>query len=180
MSNICTSLVMLTVLMWDWKGVLYYDLLENQIIHSNKYCSQLDQLKEAPVEKHPELGNKKCIIFHQDNVRPHVFLYGNTTIAWMGISDSSAVFTRHHTFRFPFIYKIFSGKISDPWKSVKGTCNSSLLKKIKSFGKTELWSCLKNGRRQQNKAVNTFNKVLGKNEKFVFYFSLKTEGTFWP
>ena len=130
--------------------------------------------------KAPELVNKKCIIFHQDNVRPHVFLYGNTTIAWMGISDSSAVFTRHHTFRFPFIYKIFSGKISDPWKSVKGTCNSSLLKKIKSFGKTELWSCLKNGRRQQNKAVNTFNKVLGKNEKFVFYFSLKTEGTFWP
>ena len=31
---------------WEWKGVLYYELLlENQTIHSNKYGSQLDQLK---------------------------------------------------------------------------------------------------------------------------------------
>ena len=29
--------------------------------------------------------------------------------------------------------------------------------------------------------VNTlFNRVLGENEKCVFYFYLKTEGTFWP
>ena len=31
---------------WDWKGVLYYELLlENKTINSNKYCSQLDQMK---------------------------------------------------------------------------------------------------------------------------------------
>ena len=92
------------------------------MIHSNKYCSQLDQLKEALIEKHPELVNRKCIIFHQVNVRPHVCLYGKTTIAWMEISDSSTVFTRHRTFRFPFILftKILVEKISDPWKSVKG------------------------------------------------------------
>ena len=31
---------------WDWKGILYYELLlQNQTINSNKYCSQLDQLK---------------------------------------------------------------------------------------------------------------------------------------
>ena len=31
---------------WDWKGVLYYELLlENQKINSNKHCSQLDQMK---------------------------------------------------------------------------------------------------------------------------------------
>ena len=34
-----------------------------------------------------------------------------------------------------------------PWKTVKGTWSSSLLNKIKSFGKMELQSCLKNGRR---------------------------------
>ena len=29
--------------------------------------------------------------------------------------------------------------------------------------------------------VNTlFNKVLGENEQCVFYFYIKTEGTFWP
>ena len=33
---------------WDWKGFLYYELLlENQMINSNKYRSQLDQLKAA-------------------------------------------------------------------------------------------------------------------------------------
>ena len=42
-------------------------------------------------------------------------------------------------------------KISTPWKTVKGTWNSSLLKKIKSFGKMELRSCLKNGRSGVNR-----------------------------
>ena len=33
---------------WDWKEVLCYEfLLENQMINSSKYCSQLDQLKAA-------------------------------------------------------------------------------------------------------------------------------------
>ena len=59
---------------WDWKGVLYYEIFpENQTINSNKYCSQLDQLKAAPNEKRLELVNRKRIIFHQDNARPHFF-----------------------------------------------------------------------------------------------------------
>ena len=38
---------------WDWKGVLYYELiLENQTINSNKCGSQVDQLKAALDEKH--------------------------------------------------------------------------------------------------------------------------------
>ena len=91
----------------------------------------------------------------------------------------------HHTLHLQIsiyldLYKILlMEKISIPWKTVKGTWNCSLLKKIKSCRKMELWSCLKNGRRQWNKRVNTlFNKVLGENEKCVFY--LKTEGSFWP
>ena len=57
--------------MVDWKGVLYYEpLLENQMINSNKYCSQLDQLKAA-LDKHLELVNRRCIIFHQNTARPH-------------------------------------------------------------------------------------------------------------
>ena len=59
---------------WDWKGVLYFELLlENQKINSNKCCSQLDQLKPLN-EKHLELVNRKCIIFQKDNARPHVSL----------------------------------------------------------------------------------------------------------
>ena len=45
----------------DWKAVLYYELLqENQRINSNKYFSQLDQLKEALDEKHPKLVNRNA------------------------------------------------------------------------------------------------------------------------
>ena len=90
---------------WDWKGVLYYELLpENQMINSKKYCSQLDQLKAAPDERRPELVNRKRIIFHQDNTRPHVSLMTRQKLTtWLGSSDSSAVFTRHCTFGFPFI-----------------------------------------------------------------------------
>ena len=50
---------------WNWKGVLYYEFLpENQRMVSNKYCSQLDQLKAALNEKCLELVNSKHIIFH--------------------------------------------------------------------------------------------------------------------
>ena len=60
---------------WDWKGVLYYELLlENQMINSSKCYSQLDQLKAALDEKRPELVNRKHKLFHQDNARPHVCL----------------------------------------------------------------------------------------------------------
>ena len=68
-------------------------------------------------------------------------------------------------------------KKSIAWKTVKDTWHSSLLKKIKSFGKMELWSFLQNGRRQWNKMVKMlFNKVSSKNKKCVFYFSLKIQG----
>ena len=70
---------------WDWKGVLYYKLLpENQRINSNKYCSQLDQLKAALDEKHPELVNRKRIIFHQDNAIPHVSLMTRQKLLQLG------------------------------------------------------------------------------------------------
>ena len=104
---------------WDWKGVLYYELLpENQMINSNKYCSQLDQLKAAFDEKHPESVNRKHVIFHQDNAKNACFFddQAKTVTAWLGSSDSSTVFTRHCTFGFPFI-SVFT-KFSQ-WKKLQ-------------------------------------------------------------
>ena len=67
------------------EGVLYYELLlENQTINSNKYCSQLDQLKAALDKKRPELVNRKRIIFHQDNARPHVSLMTRQKLLQLG------------------------------------------------------------------------------------------------
>ena len=134
-------------------GILYYELLpENQMINSNKYCSHLDQLKAALDEKHPELVNRKHIIFHQDNARPHASLMTRQKLLQLA---GKFWFIRriHQTLHLQIsiyfsLYKILlMEEISIPWKTVEGTWNSSLLKKIKSFGKMELWSCLKNGRR---------------------------------
>ncbi|XP_018046256.1 PREDICTED: histone-lysine N-methyltransferase SETMAR-like [Atta colombica] len=56
---------------WDWKGILYYELLpNNKTINSEKYCSQLDELKTAIEQKRPEIANQKDVVFHQDNARP--------------------------------------------------------------------------------------------------------------
>ena len=66
-------------------GVLYYELfLKNQTIISNKYCSQLDQLKAALDKKLPELVNRKCIVFYQDNARPHVSLMTRQKLLQLG------------------------------------------------------------------------------------------------
>ena len=70
---------------WDWKGVLYYELLpENQTINSNKYWSQLDQLKVVLNKKRPEIVKRKCTIFHQDNARPHVSLMTRQKLFQLG------------------------------------------------------------------------------------------------
>ena len=53
------------------------------------------------------------------------------------------------------LYKILlMEEISIPWKIVKGTWKSCLLKKIKSLGKMEFFNCLENGRRQWNTTEN--------------------------
>ena len=88
---------------WDWKGVLYYELLlENLMINSNKYCSQLDQLKAALDKKRLELVNRKrslpsgsCKTTFDDQAK--------IATVWLSSSDFSAIFIRHSTFRFPFI-----------------------------------------------------------------------------
>jgi histone-lysine N-methyltransferase SETMAR len=60
---------------WDWKEILYYDLLpRNQTINSDVYCSQLDRLKAAIDQERPELVNRESVAFHHDNARPHVSL----------------------------------------------------------------------------------------------------------
>ena len=129
---------------WDWKGVLYDELLlENQRINSNKYCSQFDQLKAALDEKRPELVNRKHIIFHQDNARPRVSLMTRQKLLHLGwdilIHPPYSPDIAPLDFHFFGLYTIFlTEKISIPWKTVTDMWNSSLLKKIKSFGKMEL------------------------------------------
>ncbi|XP_025163702.1 histone-lysine N-methyltransferase SETMAR-like [Harpegnathos saltator] len=58
---------------WDWKDIVHYELLPpNKTIDSTKYYSQLTKLKQAVHQKQLELANRKGVVFHQDNARPHV------------------------------------------------------------------------------------------------------------
>lgn len=45
---------------WDWRSPHYELLPEDQMINSSKYAFQLDQMKAALSEKHPELVNKNA------------------------------------------------------------------------------------------------------------------------
>ena len=58
---------------WDYKGILYFELLSSgDTINSDKYCTQLEKLREVLAEKRPGLVNRNNVIFHHDNARPYV------------------------------------------------------------------------------------------------------------
>ena len=66
---------------WDYKGVVYYGLLlNNRTINSDVYCQQLLKLEEVIKEKRSELGNRKGIVFHHDNAKPHRSLATHTKL----------------------------------------------------------------------------------------------------
>jgi hypothetical protein len=50
---------------------LYELLRPNKTINSEVYCQQLNRVNECLKGKRPHLVNKKGIVFHQDNARPH-------------------------------------------------------------------------------------------------------------
>ena len=54
------------------------------MINSEKYCSQLDELKTAIEQKRPEIANRKGVMFHQNNARPHVSLITRQKLLELG------------------------------------------------------------------------------------------------
>ena len=157
---------------WDWKGVLCYELLpENKTTNSNKHCSQLDQMKAALAEKRPELVNRKRIFFHQDNARPHVSLMIRQKLLQLNwevlipppyspdIAPSDS-----HLFRS--LQNSLNGKNFNSLEDCKRHLEQFFAQKDKKFWEVEITKLPENW----NKRVNTlFNKVLGENEKCVFY-----------
>ena len=149
---------------WDWKRVLYYELLpENQTINSNKYCSQLNQLKAALDEKHPELVNRKRIIYHQDDARPHVSLMTWQKLLQLGWEvlihlpySPDIASLNFHLFRSLKI--LLMEKISIPWKTVKGIwkIKGFWLKKIKKFWEHRIM-----------KLPEKWQKVVEQNDEYV-------------
>jgi len=60
---------------WDWKGIVHHEVLQRgQTINSELYCQQLTRLQRSLKIKRPELINRKGVVFHHDNARPHTSL----------------------------------------------------------------------------------------------------------
>ncbi|XP_078032684.1 histone-lysine N-methyltransferase SETMAR-like [Augochlora pura] len=55
-----------------------------QTLNSDLYCQQLDRLKLAIGQKRPELANRRGVVFHQDNARPHTALVNRQKIQELG------------------------------------------------------------------------------------------------
>jgi len=76
--------VMLSI-WWDWKGPVFYELLpKNKTINSDVYCEQLQKLNDAIAQKRPELINRKGVVFHHDNARPHTSLVTRQKLLQLG------------------------------------------------------------------------------------------------
>ena len=114
--------------------------------------STRQKAERALDKKHLELVNWKCIIFHWENARLHVFLMTRQKMLQLGwevlihpLYAPDIVPSDFHWFRSWQNY--LNGKIFNSLEDCKMHLEQFLLKKIKGFGKMELWNCLKDGRR---------------------------------
>ena len=124
----------------DWKGVLYYDLLpENLAVNSKKYCSHLNQLRAALDEKWPDFVNRKHIMFHQNNARPHVCLmtrqnllqFGWEVVIYMFYAPDIAPLNSH---LFQFLHNSLNGKNFNSLEDCKSLLEQFFAQKDKKFG----------------------------------------------
>nr|AAP51092.1 transposase [Forficula auricularia] len=70
---------------WDYKGIVYFELLPpNRTINSVVYIEQLTKLNNAVEEKRAELTNRKGVVFHHDNARPHTSLVTRQKLLELG------------------------------------------------------------------------------------------------
>jgi len=98
---------------WDWKGVLYYELLQSgEAITTDRYQQQLTNLSDVLEERRPFTGKgrRKMILLH-DNARPHVakaIQYHIFALCWELLPQHIA-----QTWRLPTT--IYSGCCSIIW-----------------------------------------------------------------
>ena len=70
---------------WDYKRIFYFELLPpNRTINSVVYIQQLTKLNNAIEEKRPELTNRKGVVFHHSNARPHTSLVTRQKLLELG------------------------------------------------------------------------------------------------
>ena len=112
---------------WDWRGVVYFELLpRNQTFNSNIYRQQLGKLNTVINEKRPELINRKGVIFHQDNARPHTSLVIRQKLRELDLAPSD-----YHLFLS--LQKSSNGKTFDNDEAIKSHFVQFIAEKNQKF-----------------------------------------------
>lgn len=62
---------------WEFKAMVFFELLpDNTTMNSEVYCHQPDTFNDSLKPKRSELINRKSVVFHQADARPHNSLDG--------------------------------------------------------------------------------------------------------
>ncbi|XP_078051716.1 histone-lysine N-methyltransferase SETMAR-like [Augochlora pura] len=67
-------------------GLTAKKLPYGQTLNSDLYCRQLDRLKLGIDQKRPELTNRRGVVCHQDNARPHTSIITRQKIQELNVS----------------------------------------------------------------------------------------------
>ncbi|GBP23906.1 Histone-lysine N-methyltransferase SETMAR [Eumeta japonica] len=60
---------------WGWKVIIHFEILApGKPINLDLYCQRLMRFEQEVEQKRLKLINKKGMIFHHDNARPHISL----------------------------------------------------------------------------------------------------------
>ena len=114
-------------------------LANNETINSEKYCSQLDELKTAIEQKRLEIANRKGVVFHQDNARHHIIFDNSTKVgACLGCSIPIPSYSPNLALSDFYLFRS---------NSLNGKSFNSLIEVKKSLKKVffaEFFSSLKN------------------------------------
>ncbi|XP_044573801.1 histone-lysine N-methyltransferase SETMAR-like [Drosophila ananassae] len=79
-SGLTAQKVLLSV-WWDIRRIIHYEVLPyGQTINSDLYCEQLERLKIALEQKRSAMVNRKGVVFHHDNARPHMYIFGTQNL----------------------------------------------------------------------------------------------------
>ena len=106
------------------------------------YCDQLDKLNDSLKQKRPELINRKGIVFHHDNARPHTSLVTRQKLLqleWDVLPHPpySPDLAPSDYYLFRSLQKFLDGKTFTSNQDVKYHLDQFLPAKIRSFMSVE-------------------------------------------
>ncbi|GFV04697.1 histone-lysine N-methyltransferase SETMAR [Trichonephila clavipes] len=109
-----------------------------EAINSEVYCHQLDKLNDALQQKRSELINRKGVVFHQDNARPHTSLVTRQKLLqleWdtMPHPPYSPDLAPSDYYLFRSLQNVLDGKTSTSNKEVKNHLDQFFASKEQKF-----------------------------------------------